>query len=343
MPVGAKAQYKEAQDALMRVQDFDISQLPREADLGKSLSFQEAAIPATLLVDLFKRLSIQALDDFPDQVLNVIRDQANNVYNLFDQILKFDVAQGNPQASRQSIINGLIGAYAGTFQSLHPYIAYSLHRSADFQRLDAQARATLQSVEDRANAFSGAMKKHEEDAMRVLGEIRKVAAEEGVTQQAAHFRTEAESHESKAEEWRNKTVKLAWLLGAFAVASLFIHKIPFLKPETAYDAVQLALSKVLLFAVITYMLVLSAKNFMNHRHNAVVNKHRQNALMTHRALVEGAADGGMRDAVMVHAASCIFSPQPTGYTQGKSDGDMVSPRSIVEILSKPIVSSARDG
>lgn len=334
MAIGTKALYDEATASLKRIQDFDVQSLPRSKDLGAHLNFSGAVEPAQRLVELFGRLSPESLQDFPDPTLTAVRDQANNIFNLFNSAISFDPGSDNPKNQQQQIIQKITAAYPPAFQALHPFIAYSLHRSADFQRLDAQARATLQGVEDRASAFDNAMKAHEEDARRVLEEIRKVAAEEGVTQQAAHFRAESEAHELKATEWQQKTVKLAWGLGFFAVLSLFLHKLPILVPVTTYDTVQLAISKVLVFAVITYMLVLSARNFMSHKHNAVINKHRQNALMTHRALVEAASESGARDAIMIHAASCIFAPQPTGYTDASKESDSGGPRSVVELASR---------
>ncbi|MES9027032.1 hypothetical protein AAHH21_13070 [Stenotrophomonas sp. BSUC-16] len=334
--VGTEAAHREAATSLARIQQFDVAELPQAAALGTHLSFQEVVEPATVLIELFRRLSINALDDFPDQSLVQVTQEANNAYNLFSQILAFRVSDGNPQATRSSLIQSVKNSYPSAFQQLHPLIAYSLHRSADFQRLDAQARATLQNVEDKAGEFSSGLGSKLEEAEGILAKIREVAAEEGVSQMSVHFRKECEDHEQQAEMWRVRTVRLAIGLGLFAALSVFLHKIPMLKPESSYDTFQLGLSKVLIFAVITYMLVLSARNFMNHRHNAVVNKHRQNALMTHRAIVEGAGDVSARDAVMVHAASCIFSPQPTGYTNSHVEKETVSPRSIVEILSKPL-------
>ena len=336
MPVGSQELYDEAVSSLERMQSFDVDSLPRESELGQELNFKEAVEPARRLVELYKRLSIQALEDFPDNILTVVRDNSNNNYNLFEQALNFSATQQNPTNARQQIINNIKAAYQPAFQALHPLIAYSLHRSADFQRLDAQARATLQTIEDKVKEFSASMQQHENDAKRILEEIRNVAAEEGVTQQAAHFRTESEQHEKKAEVWRKRAINLAWGLGVFAVISLFIHKIPFLKPDSLYDSVQLGISKVLIFSVIAYMLFLSTKNFLNHKHNAIVNKHRQNALMTHKALVEAAVESGVREAIMVQAASCIFSPQPTGYAPPSSDNDIAAPKSVVEILSKPL-------
>lgn len=341
MIVGSEKQYKEARDSLERVQGFDTETLRRTEDLGSQLNFSEAVEPSQRLVELFQRLSPGALQDFPDNVLTEIKNQANNAFNLFSQILSFSPDVDNPKQQQQSLVSQLISTYPQSFQSLHTFIAYSLHRAADFQRLDADARATLQSMEDRSSTLEKAMEGHEKEARRVLEEIREVAAEEGVTQQAAHFRAESEAHEARSEEWRRRTVRIASLLGLCAIASLFVHKVPGLQPDSVYDTIQLAISKFLIFFVIAYMLVLSARNFMSHKHNSIVNKHRQNALMTHRALVEAVGDGGARDAVMIHAASCIFSPQPTGYSQSSTEGESSSPRSVVELASRSAVTTAK--
>lgn len=336
MPVGTQELYDEALESLTRMQKFDVNSLPREGELGRELNFTAAVEPARLLVELHKRLSVTALDDFPDHFLTIVRDNANNHFQLFTQASEFSVAQQDPNTVRQSIVKSMTTAYQPAFIALSPLVSYSLHRSADFQRLDSEARATLQSIEDRANEFAEEMEQHGKDAKRILEEIRNVAAEEGVTQQAAHFRAESIGHETQAEIWRKRITKLAWTLGSFAVVSLFIHKIPVLAPKDIFDSVQLGISKVLIFSVIAYMLFLSARNFLNHKHNAIVNKHRQNALMTHRALVEAATESGVREAIMLQAASCIFSPQATGYAQVGGDSDGAAPKSMVEILSKPL-------
>lgn len=341
MIVGNEDLYEEAKESLSRIQNFDVDKLPRVEDLGSRLNFSGVVDPAQQLIDLYKRLSVTALQDFPDQILTPIRDNANNHYKLFSQILAFDPGQQDPSNARTNLINQVSAAYQPAFQALHPYISYSLHRSADFQRLDSDARATLQAIEDKSNKISENLGKHEKDAKAALDEIRRVAAEEGVTKQAAHFNAEFEHHTTEAGRWQDYAVKLAIALGVFAVISLFLHKIPFLKPENTYDAVQLSISKFLVFFVMAYMLFLSAKNFLNHKHNAIVNKHRQNALMTHTALVEASGDEGVRDAVLLQAANCIFSPQSTGYSSG-SEGDVSNQKSMVEILSRPVTQGIKE-
>lgn len=340
MFVGTESIYNETMESLQRIQNFDSSSLVRETELGQKLNFSEAVPYAKSLIELYKRLSVIALKDFPDDGLTKIRDNANSHFKILTQILDFDLAQQNPTNVRMSLINSLKSAYQPAFQVLHPYISYSLHRSADFQRLDSDARSTLQAIEDKAGKIAEKLTKHENDASVVLDEIRRVAAEEGVTKQASHFNAEYNLHMDEAKKWQRYSVNLSIGLGAFAFISLFIHKIPFLKPENTYDAIQLSISKFLIFSVMAYMLFLSAKNFLSHKHNAIINKHRQNALMTHAALVEASGNNGIRDAVLLQAASCIFSPQPTGYVS--SDTDISNQKSVVEILSTPVTQAIKE-
>ncbi len=93
------------------------------------------------------------------------------------------------------------------------------------------------------------------------------------------------------------------------------------------------MSKVLIFGVIAYMLVLCARNFLSHKHNGIVNRHRQNALLTFKSLTDAASGEDRRDIVLTHAAACIFSPQDTGYTRGPSGQDN-SPAKLFEVLPK---------
>lgn len=133
-------------------------------------------------------------------------------------------------------------------------------------------------------------------------------------------------------------------LGIFAVLSLFIHKWEWLGliPNTNYDTIQLALSKTLIFGVIAYMLLLCARNFLAHTHNAIVNKHRQNALLTFTALADAAQDTANQDIVLTHAAACIFSPQETGYTKQASNVPSSAAQTVVRTLPRMIGQSAKD-
>lgn len=320
-------------ETLNRIQQFDAKTLSREDDLGKQMSFSEAVQPAEALIDIYKRIPLTALDDFSDTQLNAISGQANADYNVFKQILDFNAQAANAAASRTNILATLKTRRDALFDVLWQYVAYGVARITDTSLLETQARATIQSIKDESVKLTKQLITAKEDADTALAAIRSVASEQGVSQQAGYFKKEAEDQEALAATWLKYTYKFAGAVGAFAIFSLFLHKFEWIKPVGTAEAIQLMSSKFLIFAVLAYLLLMAAKNYATHKHNAVVNRHRQNALLTYRALVEATAGQGTEDIVLAHAASCIFSPQETGFTQGKGDQSSGS-KSVLELMTK---------
>lgn len=262
--------HEHAKKSLERMQNFDVATLPRVDILGTALNFAEAVDPATRLVDLYRQLPTEVLDQLPNNFLRTIQQQADNDFNLLDAILNFE--PGMSKAERDSRIASLRQAYDPTFQQLHALISYSVRKSTDFSKLEREARSLIQHVTDRANDLQQDLENRKKDADAVLQAVRKVAEEQGVSQQAIYFKNEADSHESESKVWLNRTVGLTIGLAVYAAATLFLHKIPILEPANAYETVQLAASKVLIFVTISYFLILSAKNYVAHRHNSVVTE-----------------------------------------------------------------------
>lgn len=329
---------EEAKESLERMQDFDAATLVQEAKLGSIKNFARVVDPANRLIQLYRRLSERALEDLSEAKLTEVRNRANADFNQFKQILDFD--PDRTSADRDNLVNQVVQAYGPTFDTLHALVAYSLHRSADFQRLDSEARATLQGVSDKAKEITDDLERTKKQAAGILEEVRKTAAESGVSQQAFYFKDTAESHDKDAETWRKRVIELAWVTGAFSVASLFLHRIPGIAPKDGYEAAQIAISKVLIFGVLSFLLYLAARNFLSHKHNAVVNRHRQQALLTYQALVNAAADSANRDIVLTHASACIFGPQSSGYA---GDGGQSAPsaKSVVELMGASIAKGAK--
>ncbi|KQZ56265.1 hypothetical protein ASD54_25320 [Rhizobium sp. Root149] len=325
---------EEARRSIARIQDFDTETLPRRGELGSAMSFDAAVEPAQRLIRLFQQISLDHLGDLNDRSLTLLRDRANSLFSIFQSVLSFSPETDTaPTATRTQLIGQLKDSYDQYFTDLHPVIAYLASRQRDFAALEREARAAVQSATDQATELKDQLGKDREEAERILEKVRQVAAEQGVSQQAIYFREEAERHEADALNWRKYTIGTAIGLGLYAALTILIHKVPFLVPTTPYEAVQLALGKFLLFGVIAYMLLLCARNFLSHKHNAIVNKHRHNALLTFNALAEAASGEDRRDIVLTHAAACIFSPQDTGYTKHSSQSDNATTK-LVEILPK---------
>ncbi len=328
-----KENHTKAYEALERIQKFDTNSLGRESDLGKQLSFSAAVKPAETLVGIYKRIPLTTLEDFSDSQLNTITGQAQADFNIFQQILDFNAQADNAASTRTNILNSLNSRRDQLFDHLWQYVAYSVARNTDTSLLETQARATIQAIKDESGKLTKDLSTAKAEAETALAAIRAVASEQGVSQQASYFKQEATDQETLAETWLTYTYRFAIALGVFAILSLFLHKIEWLKPSGYGEMMQLISSKFLIFAVLAYLLIMAAKNYTTHKHNAVVNRHRQNALLTYRALVEATDGKGTEDIILAHAASCIFSPQETGFSSGKNENPSGS-KSVLELMTK---------
>jgi len=327
-----------AREDLNRIQQFDVTSLSREGDLGKQMSFSEAMKPAEALINIYKRIPLTALEDFSDTQLNAIAAQAKADFNVFKQILDFNAQTANASNIRTDILNTLKTRRDQLFDQLWQFVAYGVARITDTSLLETQARATIQSIKDQSAKLTEQLNLAKDDADKALAAIRAVASEQGVSQQASYFKQEVDDQETLAATWLKYTYKFAAALGIFAVLSLFLHKIVWIKPESTAEMFQLISSKLLIFAVLGYLLLMASRNYTTHKHNAVVNRHRQNALLTYRALVEASSDKGTEDIVLAHAASCIFSPQETGFAHGKGESSS-GPKSVLELMTKSATKS----
>jgi len=305
-------------ESLNRMQQFKSDALSRERDLGNELNFKDVLPVAERLVALYQQISSTVIEDLPLPQLTTLQTRADEDFQHLNRILQFSVKQGDPHNVRSTFIKQVKTAHEETFKQLIPIISYSTSKSA-------------QKIEDKAAESIGKLEEAKTRADQILEDIRKVAAQQGVSQQAIYFRDTAQNHETQASVWQDRIYMFAGILGIYAVGTLFLHKWSWIKPDDVYQTAQLAISKVLIFGVLSYLLYLATKNYLAHKHNSVVNKHRQNALMTYEAIVNAAKGTANTEVILTHASSCIFAPQQTGYSGATSPDGPVA-KSFVELL-----------
>ena len=228
-------------------------------------------------------------------------------------------------------INELKNAYDTTVGRLHPIISYGFSETADTQQIENDVRLVLEAVQEQTEKITTELSAKQQDADEILRNIQEVAALQGVSQQAIYFKDESDSHVKNSNTWQWVTLGWGIILGVYAIVLICFQE--WFQASTMPESIQLAVSKVLLFVVISYMLFLSARNFLSHKHNAIINKHRQNALVTYKALVDAAQTEPIKDIVLAHASACIFLPQDTGYTKPTtSNSSTISDRAIVGLI-----------
>jgi len=159
--------------------------------------------------------------------------------------------------------------------------------------------------------------------------IQEAAGKAGVSKEAVHFQKEISRHHWGQFIWLGIT---AILTVGFIITAWFYNQWVSPISDTTQGLVQFVTTKILVFSTMAFAIAFSAKNYTASRHNLIVNRHRQNALLTYQALTEAAKARGTEDIILAHAAACIYSPQETGFS--KSGGEGGGSKSVLELLTK---------
>jgi len=321
-------------DVLKELSQIHATDLARK-DLGPDLNFESGVIFFSRTLSLFYALADSDLEDIPYQKLNELVGVAKQSLETFRNIQQFSIAKWNtnPIAQRDGFITQVRDQYDSVFTQASPVVAFTVRKGLDFKRLEDSAKATVERLEIFATDSQQKMAASREEAQQALEAVRKVASEAGVSQHAIHFKTEADKFESSAKPWLVWTVILASATAIIGLG-LVIKAIYWLPTLTASQGVQLAIPKIFLFSVLLSATIWCGKTYRSNQHNAVVNRHRQNALATFEAFVKATSDEPTKNAVLIQATQCIFSPQQTGYIQAEPDVAVPQVLELVRTVGK---------
>ena len=315
---------------LRKILDFDVESLARVEDFGKT-GFSDCISTAKKLQDFYRLLPVQIVPELPDHYRQVLLNRVQLDFECLTSFKTIPAIHHNPQTSHD-LKRLLQERFVETLVALGPVFSYALLKMGDFSRFEGQWQARMDEVKAEAEGVSEKIAERSREIETVLRDAKEAAGIVAVSTQANFFEVEASEHAKLAGRWRITTFFMALLVIAAAAATLLLHKIPILEPKTQLDGYQLIASKVLLFAILSYMLVLCAKNFLAHKHNYVVNRHRRNALLSFRALSDAATDDKIRDVILTHASACIFTQQDTGYTKRGGVASSVDGKTIIGLI-----------
>lgn len=115
---------------------------------------------------IFHALSEANLDDLSCTKISQILQQANAGRDLFRNVQNFTLAkyQNNPIAQRDSFINQIRDNYDQVFEVASPPIAFAIRKGTDFEKLEEQAKETLQRIDENSDTYERAMKVAQENA-----------------------------------------------------------------------------------------------------------------------------------------------------------------------------------
>lgn len=309
-------------ELLAKLERIDAQSLVRADELGMVLSFASGLRAFQRLLHLFGSLRRANLEEIPFSRLQQLNNAARQAVTYFEAIEKFSVdGQPSPGAQRDSLIAQVRDNYDQLFEVVSPVLSYTTQRGTNFEELESRAREIVKRLNDIVQE-----QQNQRDAMlaelrETLEQVRRAAQEAGVAQHAIYFRQEAEEHKRNSKNWLVMTGILSFvtIAGGFLMVMLSDRLFPV---DTPAQSIQLAVGKLVVFSVLVSSVFASARIYRAHRHNFVVNQHRQNALSTFEAFVKASSDESTKNAVLLQATQCIFSPQVSGYVHQEGDGEL---------------------
>lgn len=319
----------------LRVQLEELSKtsardLGRTEELGTDLNFQDAIPYFQRTLDLFSSLGSLNLDSLPYSTLQQLSQQAQGALGLFQRIRSFSVRDANPVQARDGLITQARDGYDGYFRTLAPWIAYLSRSGTDFEALERKARDYVAKLEEDGWQAQERLGRTAREVEEVLENVKTAAAEVGVAQHSTHFHEEAEEHRRASRFWLGSFIALS-VVGALYSLWYFQRNLqsldasPYWWTHVGYFG-----SRLLVLSIIFFGIAWSASNFKSHKHNEVINRHRQNALRTFETFVKATQEKETRDAVLLAATKSIFEGQSSGYLS--SEHEQVPSSTIVEIL-----------
>ncbi len=329
----------EIRSALDEISALDLeSDLIRSGQLGVELSFDPSRhiLQATLnLVRLARGLTLELM---PFSQLTNLQARLNECKAIIHEMKSFRPAKAaNAATARNGIQQRIEGVFDNLYQATLPVLLSNALVGTTQEDLKGQAKETIRDLQSIKVDAKRLLDEALVEAQSTLTKQKDAAAETGATRHAALFADEATNHNKIAGYWLLALFAILIVTAGAALSLLFVQLKDIdaaveqaLGRPVSMDHIQFTISKVLLVAVCFYALAIASKNYKAHRHNAVVNKHRQNALQTFETFVKAASDSQTKNAVLLEAARTIFGNQATGYLS--KDGDSDSPSRIIEIF-----------
>ena len=311
---------------LETLSEFQIEDLVRENDLGSQLSFKDAEPTILRTIELFNRTKTVNLEDVPYSLLNNFNSQLDNAIQRFTQFRDFNANQNNPVNQRNNLVNQFEGQFDTYYQHTLPILTVGLLSGNDLSVQQAKLEQLTSELEKKTKETEEKGAEYLKQLEETLKSAEEAAAKVGVSRHSQIFKTESTEHEEQAKTWLKWTVGV--LIAIVIVSAVFIFLFP---DSTNVEIIQFSITKIVILSALFYGLSICNRNYKAHRHNATLNKHRQNALSTFETFAKAAGtDNQTKNAVLIEATHTIFSNQQTGYLSSERDND--SSNKIVEII-----------
>lgn len=311
-----------ASEAIEFVNSIEPSSLIRRDELGE-LDFSSIQNDLIAIKKNYQLIRTSSLEQFPNSYISIIIERRNHLSEILERIRGFNVSIAGAPQIHNDINNQIRSLLDQSSEQFAPIIGFSHAIANDISSIQSQ----FQVLQTELDSEVRSARQSSQEIEAILGRARELSAEQGISRESKHFQNIADDHEIKANKWLTISVLMSSFTIIVAGFLTFTYKIPQLSPRNNFESAQLISGKILFMSLLVYLVVIFFRNYNSHRHNAIVNRHRQNSLLTYHSFVHASPSNESREIILNHAASSVFSPQDTGLLRGSapSPDNYISP------------------
>jgi hypothetical protein len=322
---------------ISQIDSMSIEDVVGDARHGAAMSFKEARQPLELIKSFVDQLRFLDGTGLPNRPISKGNSAFQEIVQAVQQIRNFNPSNYGNSNLQRTLIQQLFNGYDNLVDAVLPLLLYSNLRASGIKSAEANIYQVLADVQKQQSETERLVNESKD----LLAAQKKLSAEIAITGYGTLFAKEAQEHGNAAKLWLGVTGVLAgltatagwWnyrtsvnLLNQFAsLPSSQVASVP------TSITLQFTVAKVILFTIGLSAAYWSARVYRSHRHNSIVNKHRANALTSFEQFVVSAEDKEVKNAVLLQTTTCIYAPQPTGFSSG-NDTDGESSLKILEIF-----------
>lgn len=332
--MATKAEAKSTADHLRKSLDALILMEPNyvREDLG-GFSFKGVEHEIQVMMKACTDLRAADLDSISVAQLAQLQQRAQQIQTHLNPLLAFDPLQDgqNPKERHRQMSNQVSVSMNDATKDMAAAASY--YGRGEIVQLESTARELVQKTQASIDTSLKNIAEAQKTADQMLQALKDASGQASVSLHTDVFKSQAEEHLIAAHRWQVFFISSA-IGGLFLIWLFFIGP---LKPELIAgaliaEAIYNVTSRLLFFSIVSSVIYWSARNFLSHRHNYVVNKHRQNALATFQTFINAPVERQIKDTVLLQAAQTIFSAQQTGYVENERMPQLVSGAEVIKTI-----------
>lgn len=287
---------------------------------------------ATKLVD---QLEDVGFGNILRKSISEIIQRIGGMTKLYREVAEFSISthKENPSEFRDQMQDKLENAYYVLQRCCIPLIAYEKHDQIDVDQLSEKTKKEVEDAIMKVNTELYEIQEIKKDSEGLLEAQRQAVVETSISAYAKIFNDQATEHDAAAKKWLKATIYSSITILTVSIAFMVVYLFELIEVSSVH-VVQIAITKIIFFSLLSYTILFCARNYRAHMHNAVANKHRNNALKTFDAFSRSANDEATKNAVLIRTTEAIFSLGNSGYGDAKDSSKSTS--HVFEILKSSI-------